>query len=1563
MVPIEYRNGKSWSKIVNAKKIPLFSFCLYLLAMILTLLLATYTVAGARYLGETSSSGSSQIEMNYDEVFKIANITAVEEHVRYLSDIMYKENNISPTRATGTQGNELAFQYIYDKFMEYGLEDLTVHEFPVAVPVNLGANITLSTQGTPQTYTLYPVLPNLVFASTTSKEGITGALIYVGDGYLEDFDGKKVEDCIVLLDWDTGSRWLNAVKLGAKAVVFLPPGDPARVITQYGSRLNTKYLPETPLKFPRFMVNGTDAEVLIKNVGGTVTIRSTVVWKEIVGKNLYGFVTGTAQPEIIYGVCSYYDSYSPAPDYAPGAEEAIGVAGLLEMARYFAEHPAKASMIFMAFGGHHQVQEGSRAFMNEYMMPWGRLPGGRPLDPEKKALGDRIWLVWNLMYTTGSRTIYRTMYPVPFGWGAKDHYANPDVFVKHLSTLTEEINRESGKEFEVLWDKNSGEAAPRVETYRQAWPTWAFPMEHSSLWALLYPASFTITTAYDNRPRFFTPVDTFSEISAEGWDNVKHQLEYSYALVLRFNEGDPLEQTNTVLSQYEHEFVLKGSISSYCHYGAVVGTVGKWSPDTLWYEPVPNALVAVLHKSQTMDMERAGSIRATELEFDRRFVFTNDNGEFETAGGYCGNTGGVYATAWVLDSSTGEPILGPDHGVHQYHPYPSLGVGAYLARVFDNLGWVAVESFSMVVLPDSVLPESLFLISETGAVVNPSMDVFAFEAHISPEHYGVVSDVATPLTDTIATTVFLVPSDINVELMMKKPGERFASAVLVNASEEHPLGIGYKFEPGQTIITHPILRYAENFRWLVYQRIKDMETVKPVEAQVWADYQGAVDKIEKAIESISKYEYSKAYTYSVEAWITMRKLYVNQRAGVEDSIVVAPYLAILLVPFTFLAERLFFKSEGIERLLATIGIFVAVMFGLYFSHPSFLLTSSPVMIIIGITTLLLLFPIMLVVIGKVSALITSLRIRFLGRHETEISRVEEMISAVLMGIENMRKRKLRSVLTIVSIIIIVASLVAFTSASGLSVITPQRLPLGSPTYQGLLIHREKWGQQLYGQELGQVTESYIRGKFPNTAVAFRSWRYTLFPFPARGHANYSNAGFKVKYNEKEIQPHSLVGLTPEEDLVTTISAGLIEGRWFMPEDKYTCILSNEQAVTLGVTDSPATIQVHGIDFKVVGIIDDDFLKALKDLDGEPVLPIEQNLDPALNSYIVHVTPYDTLILPYWTVRSLFGGSLASVGVRIEDASLIQDVAIDVFTVMPTINVYLCRDVGTGMVDVISTRSYVQVMGMEFQLVPIVIVFISILNLILANVHESTKDIFVLSSVGLSPLNIAFSFVGENLVYSTIACSLGFIAGSFMMNLTAPIVNIPLSYGASSLGFSVGTSMLACVIAAIYPAYTAARIVTPSLERAWKLPTSPAGDLWDLPFPVHASSEGDAKGMLAFTNEFLQTHTITDAPIFSARDISYDKGTSDGFQYMALNMTCQLRPYEMGISQESSIIVQRQSDGRWRFLMKSERKTGLTSSWVSQYRTFADEIRKQLLLWRMMSEEDQNRYLDMRLEEG
>ena len=255
---------------------------------------------------------------------------------------------------------------IYKRFRELGLADVDIEPFPVVVPIATGARTDAALDATlivgNQSFTVYPLWPNLVRTPQTSPNGVFGRLIYAHQGSLREYNGLSVSDSVVLLDLNSGPDWYNAPMLGARAVLFIEPPDTLR------GEMENKFL-SIPVDLPRFWVPKGVADHLLALIKSQprviVTVKCNMTWETRPGYNIVGRIRGTDErlrkQQVV--LQSYFDSTCIAPSHAPGAENAVSIAALLEIAKTFVAMPPKRTLLFVASSGHFQGLAGAKQFI------------------------------------------------------------------------------------------------------------------------------------------------------------------------------------------------------------------------------------------------------------------------------------------------------------------------------------------------------------------------------------------------------------------------------------------------------------------------------------------------------------------------------------------------------------------------------------------------------------------------------------------------------------------------------------------------------------------------------------------------------------------------------------------------------------------------------------------------------------------------------------------------------------------------------------------------------------------------------------------------------------------------------------------------------------------------------------------------------------------------------------------------------------------------------------------------------------------------------------------------
>ena len=1499
---------------------------LRMLAVVFFLVLSPQALCAANGY-KNSAFKASATQLDYESIISNVNMTGIREHVQFFSSL--------ETRAVGYLGNKLAMEYIMDKFTNYiEMTDIRLEPLEVISCIDHGAHVTL---GSGETVDVYALLPNMVSPSTTPPEGIGGRLIYVEDGDIDDYDGQEVEGSIVLMNWYGRDNWITAASLGAKAVIFIPP-ETVYASTHFMRNNWGWHLPVTPFLFPRFYV--PNVTVLLDHLNEDVTLKARSEWETATSWNVIGFIEGE-DPRAILALTAYYDSGGIVPSYAPGAREACGISALIELAKYFSVNKPECTIMFVALSGHWNGFAGSVQLVNDYISRW---------EPEYKDIGDRMWFLYNLDLSTQSDGIY---FNCPAGgYGGDGFYPiadyAPDMwqptknkFPLYFKGVLEDINTKKpfGRTYHAVTITNYltyiAEAAEASSYSAFMYETdLIHEQNHGHEYHQNDMEPFTFATSTHSRPYYGYPFNTYDKISEKDFGRLQKQLELIYMCLDSFASHDTLYYT-FVKNNYMVKWPPEPQRMGPNDWGyAVRGNIVRWNSSSGWYDPIPNALVWLNYEYSPFYM----------------YAFSDNDGLFSFDGRPIGPHKSYAIEAYVLNSTTGEIIYAPDRGKRMF----SLGAGTITTKKFTEAGYIALFEAGTLVLLNQVDPGTM--ISE----VEPSvLTVYDANTYITPEKHGVLGGVRLRGELIVAGKepafpVSVVATEPNKPIIIttSRGGlTRFPWLVLTNSTEGETVGCGYTVKPQQqVIITHGVLRNAEDFNRIDVETLGKLSDISLQEEKTeWFMLHEEVDELlDEARAALNRLEYSKYYLYASRAWSLTNMVYNYSRPKIEDSLYVVPFFALLLVPFVFLFERLVFNSSEMKRAALLVVVFAVTLGVLSIFHPGFTASASPMMVVIGISTLILVTPLLGVLFGRAASFVEALRVRILGPHAAAISRGSEIVNAFSIGVLNLRKRRISTLILMTAIVTMVSALVCFSSVNIVSVHSLRPTEKGYPLYDGIYIHKQRWGEgSFWIGASGQSLLDYANASFGDRAVAIcpRAWKYTVWQDD-----RLPSIGIRVTLENETILVRALLGLTPQENDLSNIDV-FVTGRWFEEEDRMVTILSEEQAEDLG-SDVGDVVTTPMGDLTVIGIISDDYL-ALYELDGEPITPLK--MDIPSNPYDTHLLPEKTLIMKFDEVTNV-GGYTVSVSIRFEEGSPVAQEAKLLREKLYTLPFWFCAG---EQVYLYLTGFQVSFGGIETQIVPLALVGLSMFNMLYGSVHERRREIFTYSTVGLSPFQVSSIFMAETLVYAVLGAVMGYLSGltvAFLLTMFAPGA-IAVNYGSTWVLSTVAIAIGCISISSSYPIFLASRMVTPSLERAWRLTTVPKGDIWEIPLPFYIDRDEEAEALSAFIHEYIDAHVgealLTD---FSVRSLVLERMEMDGAPALRLKIEVRLPPYDLGVEQEA-LINMAKIEARWETSIILERISGSMDDWTDINRSFIGMIRKQLLLWRSIPISDRIGYAD------
>ena len=311
----------------------------------------------------------------------------------YKSHINFLASDEMRGRNTATQENEIAARYIAERFRSYGVQPPAGQpDFMQAVPLVRTippADAIISVGDS-----VFNIWEDMIFISSENVD-ITAELVFVGFGFEEDLEGIDVEGKIVVAkagngDPAQGSYAFSFQKKqimkerGALALIELyrPARVPWRLLVNYLSG-NTFSLDEGNelAAFPSCWLLDGDSQLLtfFKSMSGKkaqVMLTGSSQAKVKV-PNVVGVIPGTdakLKEEYIL-ISAHFDhvgvkAVAEEDSIWNGARDnGIGIANMLNTAKYFAAHPPKRSILFLACNAEEVGLLGSKWYAEHPLVP------------------------------------------------------------------------------------------------------------------------------------------------------------------------------------------------------------------------------------------------------------------------------------------------------------------------------------------------------------------------------------------------------------------------------------------------------------------------------------------------------------------------------------------------------------------------------------------------------------------------------------------------------------------------------------------------------------------------------------------------------------------------------------------------------------------------------------------------------------------------------------------------------------------------------------------------------------------------------------------------------------------------------------------------------------------------------------------------------------------------------------------------------------------------------------------------------------------------------------------
>jgi len=1519
------------------------------------------------------------------------------------------------SRFTGYPGCYEAEDYIAGKFREMGLANVEETPFQVVVPIvpdderwgkripeeqrgprpSQGATLTVGGRELP----LCCVMPNYVRTPMTGPEGITGNLVWVGAGYLRDLNDKDIHGSLVLMDFNSDTRWVNAAKAGAAGIIFVESPHafridaeqkymdlPVPVARYYMQRKQLPALAAAITGGAADRIGAEEALATLRELGSAdaapveANVKAMMRWEEMDVMRISAEIPGT-DPQLAdqaLVVFAYYDGVSVVPALCPGAEGACGVGAMLEVAEYLVKHPPRRKVKFIAAPGHYQALAGVREYAFRTIYP--RREGADAT--AKQGTGEPYFFIGLDLSSRHNSlgSFYKGHFydQLTLGWNNQEVELQR-AYAEYSGMLVEWMERLSarGAPAETL-KYQSGIVPQQGRDWRSLMPDLvAFDSEVISMCG--YPG-ITLATTGDPRNSINTPLDTFERMEPY-LGNVRRQAIACAHLIKNTADAPVLPiQRKDVWKQHKAAtlfgFTIELSLLAYM-------------PKV----PIPNATVAVSMLAPTVTSKSKSMMGV----WTQDFRISNVQGLFEVFGL-------VDAQMFRVDGFA----LSPATGIVSKVAQSELVTASAASRAAD---WAERETdlrlnfFRAVcnTVFDLTDPLSLATLSRSGVRRGDSNSEFQPDEMVAFVGQQSAADVfSKPLA------VFFTRRDSSVKYLLAATAVGY-EGLLLNYQEEatgkerskrEKTGVGYRADQAENFIHLTGLQTAKDMHSLDGHRMDRLSASGIYKTRVWELYDQAEAHIREAERELTARKYDSFYDKVRMAWALENRVYPDVRDTATDVVKGVVFYFALLLPFVIFAERLLLNVVDIrKKLFAIFWLFVASYLVLRLVHPAFKLSETPIIILDGFFMLVAAVGTIWYLLAKFNIVMEHLRQKVDMIHRADVARASATMAAFILGISNMRKRKVRTGLTAATLILLTFTILSFTS---FETMPARMLEYSSPRdapYEGVLLRGLGWGPLSEFVTYDMMNFFRVRGM----KAAPRSW------FVNRQKTEELQIELQRVDGEGEAVANAILGLSPEEAEFSNINdPKYLRQEWFDPSMSdwpFVCILPTRMKENLRIEDSEvgqARISVMGRQLRVVGTFNSDELFRYEDMDNEEITPVdfvaqqyrqgqagagatqgglalsatgEMDVETFVHrksakqeeeEQYVHMEPDRVLFTPHElnvklgaTVRAIAAGPGRAAGT----AQVLRPFRQVLRELLSRVNLalyagYADTPGATPKVHRVATRARLSMGGMKGLVVPIMIAALIVFNTMLGAVYERINEIKTYASVGLAPVHIGALFFAESCVFAVMGAMLGYLLGQVisrgLIHVPALMEGISLNYSSVSAVWSALAVVIVVLASTAYPAHMAGKLSVPDETRRMVI-QKPTSDVWEIWFPFTVSSR-ESLGVMSYLYEYFESNDEDAVGSFTSADLRFYEETVEGSDRICLESDVWVAPLDMGVSQKvkiSSVPDPEESNITYLFFVLT-RKSGEFQTWQRMNLGFLKDLRKQMLIWRLVTPEAKKR---------
>ncbi len=636
--------------------------------------------------------------------------------------------------------------------------------------------------------------------------------------------------------------------------------------------------------------------------------------------------------------------------------------------------------------------------------------------------------------------------------------------------------------------------------------------------------SVTLTTVGDTRDLLFTPGDTLQNLDA---GRVRTMLDFAQRfLVALFERAEFLDATRPQRVENYNVMTYRYNLRRIDPFSVEIPSEPVRDAAVLVY-PDPEQIVQTLLPVQ-------GQVAICQM------ALTDRQG-----------TALFRAAPWPY--AVEAYGFSPDHA--QINTAIDAGAGTRrMTPAIANPGGAWVWDDHVALLFDCVQTDLAGLNNPSTRA--PTQHIILLDAtqESSPEHYGIAG------VKEDRTTFLPIPGNEGVGCVFTDEGTPIkiisADFLLINSTPERPDGVGFlPGDPRLRTITYTAAKDIQSLNGVRSQRIESKGVSNLAADELYAQ---AVDLVQRAEAARAAGRQGSFFSTSIEALSTALRSYTMVRTTTMDLIkAVAVFLA-LVIPFCLFLTRLVTPWTDIRaQIVSFLVIFAFMALSLALLHPAFSLSQTPMMVLLAFIMVGLAVFVMLILYTRFDAGLQKLVEEAQGVEASESSRKMLAGVAFSVGVNNMRRRFIRTTLTAATIVLVTFTMLSVISV-GESLVPYRRKTEANVPYNGVLFARPGMAP------ISPSTALSVVGLFkPYGTVVLRSWTQRLDSYGAyllQPVTDPANPG-------KSVSVQAVEGVQPEENgFIAPLP--LVAGRWFSSDSAAEIVLSADTASFLGIAKKP-----------------------------------------------------------------------------------------------------------------------------------------------------------------------------------------------------------------------------------------------------------------------------------------------------------------------------------------------------------------------------------------------------------